>query len=77
MLKHLRSKLDLAKHHQCNQCDYKATLKGDLLKHIQSKHEGVKFPCDQCDFKAKGKGQLLRHIKSKHEGVKFPCDQCD
>ena len=26
----------------CDQCDYKATKKGTLLKHIRSMHEGVK-----------------------------------
>ena len=36
----------------CDQCDYKATLKGNILKHLKSKHEGIKFPCDQCDYKA-------------------------
>ena len=32
----------------CDQCDYKATLKTNLLTHIKSKHMGVKYPCDQC-----------------------------
>jgi len=58
-------------------CDYKASRKDTLLKHIQSKHEGVKFSCDQCAFKATLKGTLLTHVKSKHEGVKYPCNQCD
>ena len=26
----------------CNQCEYKATEKGNLKKHIMSKHENVK-----------------------------------
>ena len=53
----------------CDQCDYKATQKGDLLKHIKSLHEGVKIPCGQCDYKATEKGHLLRHVKSKHKGL--------
>ena len=28
----------------CSQCEYKATEKGKLLRHIKSIHEGVKFP---------------------------------
>ena len=61
----------------CDQCDYIATQKSNLLRHKESKHEGVKFPCDQCDYKATEKGSLLKHIKSIHEGVKIHCEQCD
>ena len=43
----------------CNQCDYKPTNKGSLLRHIKSIHEGVKFPCDQCDHKATNKGDFI------------------
>ena len=56
----------------CDQCDYEATKKGSLLRHVNSIHKGVKFPCDQCDYKATSKRGLLNHIKSKHEGLKFP-----
>ena len=48
-----------------------------LLKHVESKHEGVKFLCDQCNYKATQKGHLKAHIQSKHENVKFHCDKCD
>ena len=57
--------------------DYKKESFIDLLTHIKSIHEGVKFPCEQCDYKATWKVNLLTHIKSIHEGVKFPCEQCD
>ena len=57
----------------CDQCDYKATQKAHLLRHLKSKHEGIKYPCDQCDFKATQKSNLLRHLKSKHEGINYPC----
>ena len=50
----------------CDQCDYKATQKGDLLTHLKSIHEGVKYPCDQCDYKATQKCHLLTHSNSKH-----------
>ena len=62
----------------CDQCDYKATVKNDLLRHIKSRHEGVKYPCNQCDYNTTQKTYyLLTHMKSKHKGVKYPCDQCD
>ena len=53
----------------CDQCDYKATQKGNLLSHIKAIHEGIKISCDQCDYKATQKGNLLSHIKAIHEGV--------
>ena len=53
----------------CNQCDYKAKGKGDILKHMKSKHEGLMgsfFSCDQCDYKTTDKAHLWQHLKSKH-----------
>ena len=52
----------------CDQCDFKSTLKGTLVRHLKSKHEDVKYPCDQCDYKATQKAYLQTHLKSKHEG---------
>ena len=43
---------------------YKA--KSDLYNHIQSKHEGIKYPCNQCDHQAMERGSLKKHVLSKH-----------
>ena len=48
-----------------------------LYRHIESKHEGVKFVCNKCDHQFSQQGDLKRHIKSVHEGVKYACNQCD
>ena len=45
-----------------------------MKKHIQSKHEGIKYPCNQCDYQATKQGSLQTHIQSKHEGIKYPCN---
>ena len=58
-------------------CDYHATSKSSRGKHIQSVHEGIKYPCPQCDYQAPLKGALRRHIQSTHEGIKYPCPFCD
>ena len=63
----------------CDQCDYKATRKDNLLYlHINSKHsakhEGVKYACDYCDYQARRKDNLAKHTKSIHEGIKYACD---
>ena len=63
---HLKSKHGGIKY-PCDQCDFKATQKSNLLTHLKSKHEGVKYPCDQCDYKATTKGSFLIHFKSKHQ----------
>ena len=34
------------------QCNHKATKQSNLKEHIESVHEGVKYPCSQCDYKA-------------------------
>ena len=49
----------------CNQCEYKATQKQNLLAHIKSVHEGVKYPCQQCGYKAtrKNNGYLLLSVE--------------
>ena len=49
----------------CNQCDYKATEKGNLTKHVQSIHDGVKYACNQCEYQG-SKDSLCHHIKMKH-----------
>ena len=63
--------------YQCDECDYKATLKENLKKHKMSVHIGFKYPCDQCDYKATQKGDLKKHRLSVHIGIKYQCDQCD
>ena len=62
---------------QCPQCEYKASEKGSLKKHIKSIHEGQKFPCPHCEYKAAAKRSLPAHIKSIHEGQKFQCPHCE
>ena len=62
---------------QCPQCNVVFTHRHNMLKHVRSKHEGVKYPCSQCDYKATQQSNLRLHIESIHEGVKFPCSQCD
>ena len=43
----------------CDHCDYKATERGSLLKHIKSLHEGIKFPCEQCDHEDKMEARFI------------------
>ena len=56
----------------CDQCDYRATKKCNLLTHINSIHRGFQLLCGQCDYKATQKGHLLTHVKSTHKMSCFP-----
>jgi len=62
---------------KCDKCIYITTTKTDLKKHIQGKHEGIKYPCPHCDYKTGWNSDLKAHMKNKHEGIKFSCDKCD
>ena len=44
---------------QCHQCPYKATRTSNLVDHLKSVHDGVKYPCDQCPYEATKKSDLL------------------
>ena len=39
---------------------------GDLKKHVEAIHEGVRYPCDQCDYRATQPGNVKRHETLKH-----------
>ena len=62
---------------QCPKCNAVFTQRKSMLKHVRSKHEGVKYPCSQCDYSATTQYHLKTHIKSIHEGVIYPCNQCE
>ena len=70
--KHLGIKEDTP----CDQCDYNPRDQGNLLKHIRSKHEGLRYPCHLCELKATSPQSLKIHIRSIHEGIKCQCPLC-
>ena len=62
----------------CDQCEYEATQKGHLKRHIEYKHDfvKVKYPCSECQYQSNSNSGLKRHRQNIHEGVKYPCNQC-
>lgn len=64
------------KRFKCNQCDYRASKKGNLIKHISTVHGIDRYPCTKCDYKATQKANLQRHIDSVHEGIRYTCEFC-
>ena len=61
---------------KCSQCGARYTAKQNLLLHIQSEHEGVRYHCTECPYKAKARNNLKAHIQTKHEGIRYPCEHC-
>ena len=63
--------------YSCDQCSYIAINKGNLTRHKESLHEGIRYNCDVCPYKATQPGNLKRHKLAKHEGIRaYNCDQC-
>ena len=60
----------------CDHCEYKATSKQGIEKHIQSLHLKVKFDCKHCDAVLSSREYLLKHVKAVHEKRKYSCDKC-
>ncbi|XP_044260597.1 zinc finger protein 142-like [Tribolium madens] len=57
----------------CNDCDYKAKVKGYLARHIKIIHENndkKMFSCDLCDYKSTTKWNVKRHKVSMHSTEK-------
>ena len=51
----------------CDQCDYSASTKSDLLRHLKMIHlKEYPFPCDNCDSGYVRRRELDAHMKSKH-----------
>ena len=58
---------DQSNHFKCNACDAEYTLRGNLIKHIETVHEEIRYNCPFCEFNFSKKYNLIRHIESVHE----------
>jgi len=53
--------------YSCEHCEYEAKLKTNLIRHIQSVHEGIKYQCSDC-----GKKFFLKGIPQ----CTYKCNTC-
>ena len=62
----------------CLECDYSASSKHNVDKHVKRDHLGIRFECKSCDYKTPRQGRLDAHLESKHSELEFPCltDNC-
>ena len=63
--------------HKCEECGEGYSWRTALVRHIISKHEGVRYSCNKCVYRTKHKPNLNRHKQAIHEGIKFSCNQCE
>jgi len=77
----------------CDSCPKLYKWEVDLIRHIQSNHQGLifkcgacgkeflfmrrQFHCDFCDHQASAPSALLIHVQAIHEGRRYPCEKCD
>ena len=54
------------KQYKCNQCDFRANLKCNILNHKRREHSDYKVLCDRCGYTTNVSGHFKRHFKAKH-----------
>jgi KRAB domain-containing zinc finger protein len=66
---------------ECSLCDYTASVKASITKHIKTVHNQIydkKCPEDGCDFINAHPSNLTQHIKEVHLKVRDKkCPHCD
>ena len=60
----------------CDLCDYKATQKAHLKRHIDCVHGDMRYSCDLCDYKATRKDTLKTHKDFAHGDYKSKWKVC-
>ena len=63
--------------YECDKCNYKATLKGNLKKYIENIHLRIRHECIKCEKTFSSSAQMSIQMKSVHENVRYPCNLCD
>ena len=62
--------------YKCEKCEYQTVWKGDIKKHNDSKHEGIRYSCNNCEYKASFQVNLKRHHEKEHIGINYSCHSC-
>ena len=64
----------------CNVCDYKSIKSGNVRKHNDTVHKGIRIDCNHCEKKFTQHRDLDRHLEKNH-GIEidkiFKCSKCD
>ena len=60
---------------QCDECDYKASVNTNLIRHKRRNHDPVKTKCTSCNFIGT-QAALFDHMRNIHGDMK-QCNDCD
>ena len=71
---HIKQTHDNPEYHICDQCNYKTTRKGCLLRHVRI--HGEKLECDKCPYTTAWKSLLRSHTEVEHLGLGHTCNIC-
>ena len=65
--------------HDCNLCDYKASFKENLYRHMRTTHkQGTQFSCNKCKYATFSEETLRTHTNRVHLKLKTSkCEYCD
>jgi len=59
-------------------CNFKASFKSDLDRHVLKHIDSKQLSCSKCDFMCKRRSDLNRHYRLTHEDLPYiNCDMCD
>ena len=54
------------KQYKCEQCDFRANLKCNILNHKRRNHSDYKLLCDRCGYMTNDKSNFNHHVRAKH-----------
>ena len=64
--------------YMCNQCDFTATARHSLARHVELIHDKVEYKCETCSYKTNMKFNLKMHTSRQHSVTgMFHCEQCN
>merc|ERR1712129_133187 len=77
---HIKENHKVRKMHICHICPYKSFKNGNVKKHIEHVHEGIRISCDQCEKKFTQHSDLDKHRSKAHGAIietVMNCDECE
>ena len=55
--------------YKCETCEFQASWKNDLMRHMKEVHLGTRFRCDHCSYETSRNYLLKKHVKKKHPEI--------
>ena len=76
---------DNTEKYMCDTCGTHFASNKNLVRHIQSKHEGVQYSCKICEYRTNRRYELYKHVGRKHKEYNYEiddnivhvCNQCE